>query len=347
MVETYFTLLRVGGYDRLWATVICVLNNRKISATLCGAALLAGALSVPTAQAATVGEPVVGDSGETTCTISLNEAEKAHFETLTAAYNARTESTARITSFTEVYPVAGRVVAGLEQRLSNEADLAKFHANPLGTVESLAAGLAKQGVDRDAAFDVLMAVADPFLLDTPPSPLRFTEEAILAGTITPLTTGDVDRIEVLSEADFATEIASRYPNMAKEDAAKWAKAYSETAEIHLVKQAASLQVAFNMARELCGKQGGSILLPTKENSVNPDLEVTPYSTQGKDLPKDALDSGTSNTTSDNTTSEERVDSVNATATDQASSKSTGIIIGVVVAVLAVLGIGAAAFAMNR
>lgn len=338
MLETYFTL-RLGWWiARELATVICVFNNRRISATVCGAALLAGTLTVPTAQAATVGEPVERQSGDTTCSIELNAAEQAHFETLVSQLSSETETNARIKGFESLNPLIGKTGDGLRAKLSTAEGIADLQRNYDATLSKLADGLAaKTGVDRAAAFWYFTAVVNPFLVDTQRGVLAYTEDAIYAGEIAPLSAGDVDEVPVYNELGIAAELRYTFPGMSNADITRWADAYVATSEIELLKQAATFQESFNNARALCDKSGGIELLPTKDNTTNPDLKtVSTYSALPGTTP---LDSGTEKPSD--------IDGVKKTVTSEASDKNTGIIIGVIVALLAVLGIGVAAFALGR
>lgn len=336
---------------------------RRISALACVAALTAGAYAVPSANAATVGAPKDG-----VCALSLTDGERSYLQSLPRVDQADYGRTLAARAFETAFPDAARE----GKKLSDDpgAFAAAFGDNPSATSDRWIKRIADTGVDYDAASFYVGYLFDTALIEVHASPalLKFWEQvdrATTNGTINASAGDEVSDVNesFLSGSEFAAKLAKSYPSMPAAQRDAWTAAYTASQATQDAQRVGAFQAAFTQTRIMCGLGGGVAKLPTDvEQGVTysatpvrtPENSTTTF-TEGNTTVTTTV-SGTARTTvSANVNISSFADtdikpSTQATVEPVAAKTSgtnVGAIIGVIVAILAVVGIGGAAFALTR
>lgn len=332
-----------------------MMNTRRISATVCGAALLAGAMTVPSASAATVGAP----DENRVCEFQMNSEEKAHLASLELLEDAQYYQNAQLTAFENAFDDAKRV------RDAYELDPAGFSGGTLAAESKKLQDIA--GLTPGAAnWYAEQYVTEDVDVSSNPSPdqeqLRDdVKRAVENGVIDAATDASAYNAgePIPNKEGIRKELKAKVPSISDAELARWADTLYASEEIAKAKQALEFQAKFFKARQLCSLEGGIVALPTGNatnpdalnetdlpaptaEGVNSDIKITvgyPYSVGDKaDKGAEADQTDTVN-----------VDAANAQTNASAKTDSEmtpGKIAGIVIGVLALLGIlGGAAFAM--
>lgn len=326
------------------ATLNHVLNNRRITALALTAATAAAALSVPSAGATTVGKPKDG-----VCTFTMNAAEKDFVSSL-----PRTLSPGPVqdvqhwidafeTAFPQTQPISqefldlfqGSYVEVFNNDLENNIDRWTQRYVAAGIDEPAAHWYFEQlwnskAVSGHTGMDMTAFWAD-------------VDKAMTSGEIVGLTGQEPYQKFELTTNKKVTDAQSA---MSKAQKDKWVAAYKASQGVIDADHVAKFRDGFIDARDTCANGGGVVLLPT--DGANPDADkvtTTPTSTAPPQ-------NGAPRTTSRQEVSISVSTTVNkadlaSKKTQAQSGSSTGAIVGIVIALLVILGGGAAAaFAMG-
>lgn len=338
-------------------------HTRRITALACVAALTAGAHAVPSANAATVGAPKDG-----VCALSLTDGERSYLESLPRVDQADYGRTLTARAFETAFPDAAR--EGKKLTDDPRALAAAFGGNPLGTTDNWVDRIADTGVGHEAADFYVGYLLDTALVEVHASPalLKFWEQvdqATTNGTINASAGDEVSDVDesFLSGSQFAAKLAKSYPSMpaAKRDA--WTAAYSTSKATQDAQRVGAYQAAFTQARIMCGLGGGVAKLPSDvEQGVTysatptrtPANSTTTF-TDGNTTVTTTVSGAARTTVSANvivssfadTDIKPKTQATVEPAAATVSGTNVGAIVGIIVAILAVVGIGGAAFAMTR
>lgn len=360
VVETYFTFPPSRGYNQCCATLIRVLNNPRIPATVCGAALLAGVATVAPAEAAVVSGPVAIEATQGSnfnrCEIQFTDEERAFVEEVEFVNDASFIEAAWLDAFEVTFPDAKKLGDATRKRLQNPTFQAIVIDDLEGFISTLVNHLKEKGIDEAAAswyVDELIeeAFTDPntgldqrnFQADLE---IALTEGYIDAPRETDLYDGGM---AIPSSTQLLADLKKQYPGMDSEQLEAWVEAFDQSATVANARKAQQVQNAFQNARVLCARgKSGAVAFPTAETT-------TTYS--GASLADNtaidgAIDDGVGSSQPREENVEEEAgekDGENDTTAPagQSSVKNldTGAVIGIIAAVLAALGIAGAAFAL--
>ena len=340
-------------------------ENRRIVALTCAAATAAAVVVVPSAGAATVGQPSDG-----VCSFNVNNAERKYIETLDrgVGIGAVDERTRWASAFEQLYPAAPEVVAPFLE-LFNGSYMNYFNSNLDSNIETWAQRVAEgTGADIDSSRMYFTQVWNSAAVSGHQS-FDMTmywgviDNAITTGEITVPVRDGFAEFELIPQRDELIAQQTRdYPAMPKDQVKAWVDAYEQLPDVKQARRVARLMVAFEEARKTCAKGGGNALLPT--DGPNPDAPTTTPTTSTNAVPSGEADKSkdtathtllNGNVSAKGTT--ERMTSLSvsqtthrteptAGTTSGGSSASTGVIIGVIVAILVALGAAGAAFALS-
>lgn len=332
-------------------------KTRRISALACVAALTAGAYAVPSANAATVGAPRDG-----VCALSLTDGERSYLQSLPRIDQADYATTLTAQAFEAAFPAAAE--EGKEVSDNYVTWATRFGDNPDATTNEWVKRLSATGVDESAARFYFGYLLDSALVEVHASPalLKFWEQVDQAkktGTITASAGDGVSDVPefIPSNAEFAENLKKAHPSMPAAQRNAWATAYAKAPGTIDAQRVAAYQAAFTQARIMCGLGGGEIALPSNtEQGVT--YSATPSKTQTPTKTTTITDGNTkvTVTASVNVSSfaDKEITPVTPTGTKtvepaagKVSGTNVGAIIGIIAAILAVVGIGGAAFAMTR
>lgn len=320
--------------------MICVLNNRKLPATVCAAALLTGALTATTAEAAIVGGANAGELGVNRCQFQLGEQELAFLDSFTFSTDTQYVNTAWVEAFEATFPEAAKVGDSVRRKLQNETLKAVVAEDYDGFVEPLTEKLVTLGVDRAAADWYVGEV----LNDVFTEPNVGLDQQQFAADVTAARTGgyidaprptDVYELgeRIPTGVELVNALRAEYPDMDRAQLTQWANTFDQSPEADNARKAQRFQEAFVKARELCAKGGnGTVAFPTASET---DTYSGPANAQGGTL-DDGAPSSKPRT---------EVDAASQTNKSSAGELGTGAIVGIVLAVLAALGVAGAAFAL--
>ena len=342
-----------------------MLKNRRIVALTCAVATAAAAFVVPSAGAATVGEPSDG-----VCSLKVNDAERKYIDSLdrSVGIGASDERARWASAFEELYPTAPDTVAPFLE-LFTGSYVTYFNSNLEANIEMWAQRVAEDtGADIDSSRAYFTqvwnsaAVSDHQAFDMTKY-WDIIDTAVSNGEITVPARDGFAEFALIPDREGLVEQQSRdYPAMPKDQVEAWVDAYEQLPDVKQARRVSRLMVAFEEARQTCAAGGGNALLPT--DGPNPDLQTTTPSTSVYKTPAQqpgrTNDSVTHTVTNGNvtttvTTSRMTNISVSQTthrteqtmeAASGGSSASTGVIIGVIVAILVALGAAGAAFALS-
>ena len=342
-----------------------MLKNRRIVALTCAVATAAAAFVVPSAGAATVGEPSDG-----VCSLKVNDAERKYIDSLdrSVGVGASDERARWASAFEELYPAASETVAPFLE-LFTGSYVTYFNSNLEANIEMWAQRVAEEtGADIDSSRAYFTqvwnsaAVSDHQAFDMTKY-WDIIDTAVSNGEITVPARDGFAEFALIPDREGLVEQQSRdYPAMPKDQVEAWVDAYEQLPDVKQARRVSRLMVAFEEARQTCAAGGGNALLPT--DGPNPDLQTTTPSTSVYKTPAQqpgrTNDSVTHTVTNGNvtttvTTSRMTNISVSQTthrteqtmeAASGGSSASTGVIIGVIVAILVALGAAGAAFALS-
>ncbi|WJY98556.1 hypothetical protein CFOUR_10890 [Corynebacterium fournieri] len=343
-------------------------NNRRIAALTCAAATVAGACVVPSAGAATVGSPSDG-----VCSFKVNDAERKYIDSLDRQVGVGTvdERARWASAFETVYPNAPEAVAPFLERFTGSY-VTYFNSNLEQNIEREAKNVAAQtGADLDSSRGYFTQVWNSAAVSEHESfdidmYWSIVDKAVQSGQIEQPVRDGFE--EFTLPPDHETLIAQQseaYPSMPADKVAALVDAYENLPETKEAGRVSRLMVAFEQARQTCKNGGGNVLLPT--DGTNPDAQTAPTRTPTHTAPPvqpgnthevvtktvtngrvTATVTSPSTTMTNLTVSEttRKMDSASDT-TQGGSSASTGVIIGVIVAVLLALGAAGAAFALSN
>lgn len=343
------------------------MNNRRILALTCAAATAAAALVVPSAGAATVGEPNDG-----VCSFKVNDAERKYINSLSrdvslgvVADNARWAS-----AFETTFPEAADTVAEFLE-MFNGGYVNYFNNNLEANADQWANRISDAtGAGFEASREYFMqvwnsaATSDHQALNMN-TYWSIVDQAVSSGQITePVRDGFEEFKAIPARAELETQRAKELPSMPKDKLTQFVAAYDSQDEVKQARRVAALMTAFEDARKTCQQGGGTALLPT--DGPNPDTPTTTPTTYTAppSQPGNSRDSVTKTYTEGpakiTTTTRGNMTSVNisvsqttpkqqpaAKQTNGGSSASPGVIIGVIVAILVALGAAGAAFAVSN
>ena len=326
-------------------------ENRRIVALTCAAATAAAVVVVPSAGAATVGQPSDG-----VCSFNVNNAERKYIETLDrgVGIGAVDERTRWASAFEQLYPAAPEVVAPFLE-LFNGSYMNYFNSNLDSNIETWAQRVAEgTGADIDSSRMYFTQVWNSAAVSGHQS-FDMTmywgviDNAITTGEITVPVRDGFAEFELIPQRDELIAQQTRdYPAMPKDKVKAWVDAYEQLPDVKQARRVARLMVAFEEARNTCSDGGGVALLPT--DGPNPDTPTTTPSSNTSTAPKtsNATTTVSNNTMTNITVSQTtRKSDREVKATSGGSSASTGVIIGVIVAILVALGAAGAAFALSN
>ena len=327
-------------------------ENRRIVALTCAAATAAAVVVVPSAGAATVGQPSDG-----VCSFNVNNAERKYIETLDrgVGIGAVDERTRWASAFEQLYPAAPEVVAPFLE-LFNGSYMNYFNSNLDSNIETWAQRVAEgTGADIDSSRMYFTQVWNSAAVSGHQS-FDMTmywgviDNAITTGEITVPVRDGFAEFELIPQRDELIAQQTRdYPAMPKDKVKAWVDAYEQLPDVKQARRVARLMVAFEEARNTCSAGGGVALLPT--DGPNPDTltTTTPSSNTSKAPQTSNATTTVSNNTMTNITVSQttRKSDREVKATSGGSSASTGVIIGVIVAILVALGAAGAAFALSN
>lgn len=328
------------------ATLIHVLNNRRITALALTAATAAAALSVPSAGATTVGEPKDG-----VCTFTMNAAEKDFVSSL-----PRTLSPGPVqdvqhwldafeTAFPQTQPISqefldlfqGGYVEVFNNDLENNIDRWTQRYVAAGIDEPAAHWYFVQLWNSKALSDHAGMDMTAFWADV--------DKAMTTGEIAGLTGQEPYQKFELTPNKKVTEAQAA---MSKEQKDKWVAAYKASQGVIDADHVAKFRDGFIDARDTCANGGGAVLLPT--DGANPDADkvatTTPTSTAPTQNGGPKSNGHKQEVNISVSTTVNKIDTASKNTQAQSGS-STGAIVGIVIALLVILGGGAAAaFAMG-
>lgn len=321
-----------------------MLKNLKLPAAVCGAALLAGAVAATPAEAATVGGAVAinaqGEPDYNRCQMQLSDAELAFLDSFTFIQDSQYLDTALLKAFEATFPDAKRVGDSTRKVLQNDAFRATVFDDFEGFVAPLTNRLVELGIDRAAADWYVREVADELLTETNTGKdqQKFIADVTAArdgGYIDAPRPTDVYELgeRIPTGVELVNSLRAEYPDMDRAQLTQWANTFDQSPEADNARKAQRFEEAFVNARELCAKGGnGTVAFPT-ESQV--DTYSGPSNAEGG-----TLDDGAPS-------SEPRteVDAASQTKKSSGGELGTGAIVGIVLAVLAALGVAGAAFAL--
>ena len=327
-------------------------ENRRIVALTCAAATAAAVVVVPSAGAATVGQPSDG-----VCSFKVNNAERKYIETLDrgVGIGAVDERTRWASAFEQLYPAAPEVVAPFLE-LFNGSYMNYFNSNLDSNIETWAQRVAEgTGADIDSSRMYFTQVWNSAAVSGHQS-FDMTmywgviDNAITTGEITVPVRDGFAEFELIPQRDELIAQQTRdYPAMPKDKVKAWVDAYEQLPDVKQARRVARLMVAFEEARNTCSAGGGVALFPT--DGPNPDtLTTTTPSSNTSTAPQtsNATTTVSNNTMTNITVSQTtRKSDREVKATSGGFSASTGVIIGVIVAILVALGAAGAAFALSN
>lgn len=339
-------------------------ENRRIVALTCAAATAAAAFVVPSAGAATVGQPSDG-----VCSLKVNDAERKYIDSLdrSVGIGAVDERARWASAFEQLYPAAPETVAPFLE-LYTGSYVNYFNSNLEANIEMWAQRVAEDtGADIDSSRAYFTqvwnsaAVSDHQAFDMTKY-WDIIDTAVSNGEITVPARDGFAEFALIPDRKGLVEQQSRdYPAMPKDQVEAWVDAYEQLPDVKQARRVSRLMVAFEEARQTCAAGGGNALLPT--DGPNPDLQTTTPSTSVYKTPAQqpgrTNDSVTHTVTNGNVTTTVTTNMKNisvsqtthrteqtANTTSGGSSASTGVIIGVIVAILVALGAAGAAFALS-
>lgn len=337
-----------------------MLKNRRIAALTCAVATAAAAFVVPSAGAATVGEPSDG-----VCSLKVNDAERKYIDSLdrSVGVGASDERARWASAFEQLYPAAPDTVAPFLE-LFTGSYVTYFNSNLEANIENWAQRVAEDtGADIDSSRAYFTqvwnsaAVSDHQAFDMTKY-WNIIDTAVSNGEITVPARDGFAEFALIPDREGLVEQQSRdYPAMPKDQVEAWVDAYEQLPDVKQARRVARLMVAFEEARQTCAAGGGNALLPT--DGPNPDLQTTTPSTSVYKTPAQqpgrTNDSVTHTVTNGNVTTTVTTNMKNisvsqtthrteqtANTTSGGSSASTGVIVAILVA----LGAAGAAFALS-
>ncbi len=342
-----------------------MLKNRRIAALTCAVATAAAAFVVPSAGAATVGEPSDG-----VCSLKVNDAERKYIDSLdrSVGVGASDERARWASAFEQLYPAAPDTVAPFLE-LFTGSYVTYFNSNLEANIENWAQRVAEDtGADIDSSRAYFTqvwnsaAVSDHQAFDMTKY-WNIIDTAVSNGEITVPARDGFAEFALIPDREGLVEQQSRdYPAMPKDQVEAWVDAYEQLPDVKQARRVARLMVAFEEARQTCAKGGGNALLPT--DGPNPDAPTTTPTTSTNAVPSGqegkSRDTVTHTVTNGNVTTSVTTDTLTSLTVSQTthrteqtmeaasggSSASTGTIIGVIVAILVALGAAGAAFALS-
>lgn len=250
-------------------------ENRRIVALTCAAATAAAVVVVPSAGAATVGQPSDG-----VCSFKVNNAERKYIETLDrgVGIGAVDERTRWASAFEQLYPAAPEVVAPFLE-LFNGSYMNYFNSNLDSNIETWAQRVAEgTGADIDSSRMYFTQVWNSAAVSGHQS-FDMTmywgviDNAITTGEITVPVRDGFAEFELIPQRDELIAQQTRdYPAMPKDKVKAWVDAYEQLPDVKQARRVARLMVAFEEARNTCSAGGGVALLPT--DGPNPDTLTT-------------------------------------------------------------------------
>lgn len=322
------------------ATLSDVLNNRRITALTLTVATAAAALSVPSAGATTVGEPQDG-----VCTFTMNAAEKDFASSLprTLSPDPVQDTQHWIDAFEVAFPQAEPISQEFVD-LFQGSYVSVFNNDLENNFDRWAQRYVDAGIDEPAArwyFVQLWnskALSDHTGMDIAAF-WSDVDTAMTHGEISGLTGQEPYRKIELTQDAKLTE-AQAQMSVAQRD--KWVAAYKASPGVIDAGRVAKFRDAFIDARDTCTNGGGVVLLPT--DGANPDAPTAPTTTPTAAPPQNGELKTQYNKVS---ISVSQTVNKSAPANQSNSGSSTGAIVGIVIALLVILGGGAAAaFAMG-
>lgn len=351
-----------------------------MTALACGAALTAGAVAIPSADAAQVKAPENG-----VCQLRLNSTEEEFLNSLNRTENPYVLEQLYLAALGEAFPEVRDLAGEYSERINNDREYRGwFNRNFEAGITEYVDKMAGTGLDRQIARWYFTWIMDDHITahDNRRDVVQFWENVDAFqkdGTITASNGMQFEDVvvSVPNRAEFLDIMVSEYPDAPKEQLTQWADAWENNEEVRNASRVAQFQSAFRNARLMCSVGGGYLLMPT--DGPNPDA-ARATATFGAPQTEDAaapateteqkrvnvrnIDGPRATGTITTTTTSKNVEVDVALTIDQKSDKSfepvasgngkkagstsdnTGMIIGIIVAVLAVLGIaGGAAFAM--
>lgn len=341
------------------------MKNRRIVTLTCAAATAVAVFVVPSAGAATVGEP-----NEGVCSFKVNDAERRYVDSLSrdVSLGVVADKARWATAFEQTFPEAADTVAEFQEMFTGSY-VNYFNNNLEANADNWANRIADAtGAGYEASREYFMqvwnsaATSDHQALNMS-TYWSIVDQALSSGTITEPVRDGFEEFEIIPDrAELEAQRAQELPSMPKDKLSQYVAAYDSQDEVEQARRVAALMVAFEDARKVCQQGGGNALLPTDgPNPDTPTTTPTPY-TPPPSQPGNSRDSVTKTytegTTRVTTTTQGNMTSVNvsvskttpkhqpASQETSGSSASTGVIIGVIVAILVAFGAAGAAFAMS-
>lgn len=346
--ETHVTNLRSALFLDDCATLVSVLNNRRITALALTAATAAAALSVPSAGATTVGEPKDG-----VCKFEMNDAEKDFVSSLprdlSPAPDQQRESWMQ--ALHDAFPEAGAIADEFQNTYtSSDGFRLSYNSDPTGNAQPYVNRMTDVGLAQSAADWYMIELWNKLSLGHPEGGLDlhafWTDvDTAIANSVIPAADSQ-PRYLSSKEEGSVRGLSKAQEGMPDDQRKQWVAAYEGAEDVQNARKVSDFRDAFIEARETCANGGGGVLLPT--DGPNPDTDkvtTTPMSAA-------PTQNGGAKTTARQevsisvSTTVNKVDAASKNTQAQSGS-STSAVIGIVVALLVILGGGAAAaFAMG-
>lgn len=329
------------------ATLTYVLNKRRIAALALTATTAAAVTAVPSADAATVGKPING-----VCSLQMSIAEKDFAAALPR--DLRSPQAQQKQQWTNAFEVAFPEAAPIAQEFLeafNGPYFRQFHANRNAETArwedriATAANVDPAGAKwyfTEIMNSVLVSSEDGLALDHVEF-WRVVDDALESGTIN--ATDPRDIYPAFPQEISDSRLEDTLADMPADQRKKWVNAHASSKEAMGSVNAAQFRDAFKKAREACANGGGSVTLPVAPKPTTP-YNVPPVQ-RGKDKPGKTTEPSTP--TESKTTTNISVDfstSVERQKNEPQASMPVGAIIGIVVALLTIIGGAGAAFVMG-
>lgn len=330
------------------ATLVSVLNNRRITALALTATTTVAALSVPSARATTVGEPKDG-----VCTFTMNAAEKDFVSSLPRNLSPTSDQQREswLQALHDTFPAAGAIADEFQDIFtSSDGFRLSYNSDPVGNAQPYVKRMTEAGLAQSAADWYMSELWNNLSLGHPDGGMDLyafwtdADTAIANNTIPEM--DSQPKYPSSKEQGSVRGLAEALVGMPDDQRKQWIAAYESAEEVQNARGVSNFRDAFIEAREICANGGGVVLLPT--DGPNPDADkvtTTPaYSPLAQNGSSDNADRKEVNISAATTVN--KVDSASKNTQAQSGS-SISAVIGIGVALLVILGGGAAAaFAMG-